>query len=307
MMISSQRPGSSSGPWRPAHPAASLPFVVGAVGSFGPGKLRIVWQDRARPTTDELEELITAAWDAKVEQTQRTGGILFDGALARYLHHEVCDGCLELLVGPTSYRDFVGTNLANRHQVGRFGWQRFSNPVGTTATIITRDGWLLYGRRSARVAYHAGYLHTFGGSLEQCDVAAETCGASGRGTIDAFASIRRELQEEIHLADDEIDELVCLGLIRDCEILQPELIFDATVRLRWEALLERLDPTDPYQEHVAIEACRDEPDALAPFLQGAGKIAPVAVAAVLLHGWRRWGHAWFDEAARALTRRGAGP
>ncbi len=292
---------TGAGNWRAVYAAPPLPFTVAAMGVFSPARLQVRWHDRPRETTDELERLIAAGWQAKRAEARRSGGILFNGQMARYLSHDVREGTMLLDVGPTNYRDFVGTNLLNKDRVHEFGWHRFSNPIGTTATIITSDGRLLYGRRSERVAYHGGYLHTFGGALEQADWKPAARGAPRARMVDAFASVRRELDEEIHVGEQEINETVCLGLVRDREIFQPELIFDATVSLTRDELAARLDPRDELQEHTAVEACRDAPEAVVPFIQGAGKVAPVAVAAILLHGWRRWGKGWLDRAARTLT------
>lgn len=265
------------------------PFAVDAFGEFPPGRVQVHWADTPRPSTPELERLIDESWRQALVRAQETGAILFNGKLVRWLGQRVDGGILHIDAGPTDYRAFVGTNLYNRQRVGEFGRPRFSNPIGTTATIISRDGWLLYGRRSHRVAWHAGYVHTFGGALEAADIRPD-------GTIDAFAAVHRELGEELLLTDEHIVSTVCVGLIHDHEIWQPELLFDAEVRLSRDEVLGRLDHTDAHQEHTAIEYVRDEPDALLPFIHAAAPIAPVAIGAICLHGWRRWGRKWFDDA-----------
>ena len=270
-----------------------LPFVVDAVGPFGRDRLLIRWSDQPRPGCAELDARIPEAWARMSADCQRRGAMLFNGRLIRYAGHDCRDGRLAIRAGPTNFRDFVGTNLLNGKLVGQVGWAHFANPIGTTATVISSDGHLLYGRRSDRVAFHANHVHTFGGGLEDRERADDD-------TVDAFASVERELHEELQIDIDEIAELVCVGLIHDREIHQPELIFDATVTLTRSELLDRLDLNDAHQEHTAMESCADEPTAVVPFIRSAGLIAPVAIGALLLHGHRRWGADWYGRTVKNL-------
>lgn len=212
--------------------------------------------------------------------------MLFNGRLVRWIGHRVQAGVLHIDAGLTDYRECVGTNFYNARRIGEFGRAAFSNPIGTTATLVTADGWLVYGRRSRRVAWHAGYLHTFGGALESADIRPD-------GTIDVFDAITRELAEETRVETADLDDLVCLGLLHDFEIWQPELILDAHVRLTRDEVVARFDRDGREQEHAALEWVRDEPDALLPFIRSSTPIAPVCVGAIALHGRRRFGEEWY--------------
>jgi hypothetical protein len=279
------------------HP--NLPFVVDACGCFAPNRVHVRFDPRPRPTTPLLESVIDEEWQRQTARAEREDRMLFDGSLMRYVDHAVRQGrdgesaSFHLTVGPTCYRDFVGTNLFNHHRLEEFGWHRFANPIGTTATLISRDGCICYGRRSARVAYHARHVHTFGGGLEEADRAAD-------GTIDPFASLCRELDEELRLSRSDLADLVCVGLLRDKEICQPELLFEAGINLTAEELRTRWASATGRDEHEDIIAFPDEPAAIVPFIKGCGAIAPVAVGALFLHGRRRWGQAWFEAAAGKL-------
>lgn len=291
----------------PNHP--NLPFVVDAFGCFTPDKVHVRFDPSPRPTTALLEDAIAEEWQRQMSRAKRENRMLFNGSLMRYVDHAVKheptggDSSshrrksavpeLHLTVGPTCYRDFVGTNLFNHHRLEEFGWHRFANPIGTTATLITRDGRICYGRRSARVAYHALHVHTFGGGLEQSDRSAD-------GTIDPFASLSREMDEELNLSRGDLADLVCVGLLRDKEIHQPEMLFEAGINLTVEELRARWKTATSRDEHQEIIAFPDEPDAIVPFIKGCDAIAPVAVGALFLHGRRRWGQAWFETAAGEL-------
>jgi len=284
----------------PAEPtpvdSSEPPFTVLAFGEFPPGQLAAVYEPRPRPTTPELEAAIVETWRQQTAAAERDGRLLFNGELIRYLGHETTAAsppALRLRLGPTCYRDFVGTNLYGREWLERVGWECFANPVGTTATLVTADGLVCYGRRSGRVAFHGGHVHTFGGALEGCDLAPDGC------SIDPLASLRRELDEELGLASEDLVEPVCVGLIRDHQIFQPELLFEAGLTLTAAELAARWSGAESRNEHDALVTLPDRPEAVLPFLRGCGPIAPVAVGALLLHGRRRWGEAWFAETAVA--------
>jgi len=273
-------------------------------GRFAPDRVRVAFDSTARRTTPALEALIAAEWTPRLEQARESGCVLFNGELLRYIGHRIVpapagtdetEARFEMTVGPTCYRDFVGTNLYNNRRVDEFGWDAFSNPVGTTATLMTADGRICYGRRSLQVAYHAGYVHTFGGALEPGD-------RNAGGEIDVFDSVRRELHEEVGLTPAECDSLVCVGMIRDSEILQPELLFEAHVPLTALELMQRWELAESRDEHHELVTLADAPDEIVPFMRGCGKIAPVAVGAMMLHGLQRWGQDWHDQAASEWMR-----
>lgn len=259
-----------------------LPFLIDVQGEYRRGRLHVLWRDVPPPVHPELDALIAETWARECERHRRAGGMLFNGQLARYLSHACGPDGLTLEVGPTDYASFLGTNLYNPHRAEEFGWACFSNPIGTSGTPITSDGWLLLGRRSERVAFHAGFYHTFGGGLEAAD-------RRDDGTLDAFGSILRELREELAVHESEVADLVCLGLIRDPAIRQPELIFDVFIRLTRAQVAERLNLDDAHQEHTAMVACRDDVEAMRAFIRDHQPITPVAQGALHLHARRRWG------------------
>jgi len=269
-------------------------FDVEAFGVFDRTHLAVSYDPTPADLPPTMASMIADAWAAKQDECKAANAMLFNGSIVKLHDLAVRDGCLYLCAGPTDYRTYVGTHLANPHRIEEFGSENYANPIGTTATIISNDGYLLYGRRNNRVAYHAGYLHTIGGGLEQKE-------AGPDAQIDAFASVLRELYEELNVSADEVGEIVSLGLIRAREIHQPELVFDATVALSRDDLLARLDLSDPHQEHSAIESVLDAQDTLAPFIIAAQPIAPVAVGAILLHGRRCWGDSWYADACAQVT------
>lgn len=277
-------------------PVSGLCFSVDAFGEFPPSGLVVRWFDRPRPPHAQFDAMVAASWAEACRAAEAGGVHLFNGELTRYLAHRVENGVLTIDVGPTDYMNFIGSNYMNVHRVAEFGWELYGNPIGTSAVLLSADGWLILGRRSERVACHPGYVHTFGGGLEARERRPD-------GTFDAFASTQRELNEELGLHPGDVPHLVCIGMIQDAAVQQPELIFQAELALNRDQLGQRLRPDDPHEEHTALLVCRSEPDAVVPFILAEKKFAPIAVGALCLFGRHKFGEQWYEEACRQLDGR----
>lgn len=277
-------------------PEQHLPFRIRALGEFPPGRVHIHWSDIPRPTCAALEAAIERHWTSRLAKARDTGVLLFNGPLCRLIRLETRQDHLHLHVGPTDYREFAGTNLAIPHRRLEFGHQCYSNPVGTTAVVLTADGHLVYGRRNRRVAYHAGYLHTIGGGLQPDDRAPD-------GLIDPFASVAREIGEELPLHPTDINTMLCVGVIEDREIFQPEMLFEVAIPHTRDDLLAAFAArtSNHPEEHDRLETCPADPDAAIAFMLDAAPIAPVAVGSIMVFGLRRWGRGWYRRAAEALA------
>ncbi len=272
--------------------AVCTPFWIEAAGLFSATSVHVTRDETPEQVHSTVDSLIEATWVQMNTIANEQGRLLHDSLLGS-LRGVATDGhTLVLVLGQTSYRRFVGTNLYNAAEVTRIGRQFLANPLGTSALILTADHCLMLGRRNHRVLFHAGHVHTCGGMLEVTD-----CGFDG--TYDVFAAIRREICEELSVIADEVGEVFCTGLVRDVAIVQPELLFDARVNLTRRAVLERFSAeNDP--EHSDWLACDDLPEAVVPFIQRTELITPVATAALLLHGRCNWGIDWYESAAYVL-------
>lgn len=269
------------------------PFLLDAFGPYGQEQLRLIWTNQPKPRHPQLDQLIESTWQIRTEQAQREGVLLFNGQLVRLVGWETRGRELILETGPTDYAHFLATNYHHPHLGEQIGWDLFSNPIGTTANIITSDGWLAYGRRSEAVACHPGFVHAIGGGLEAGELRPD-------GTFDAFASIFRELQEELDLSRELIESALCLGLIRDPEIKQPELIFDVFTSISRQDLSKRFNASERH-EHNGLVFCRNEPSCFNPFIRETSRIAPITIGALCLHGRQVEGDSWFDATLNMLS------
>ncbi len=264
------------------------PYVIEVLASYREPQISQKWTDEPRPTTPAIEADIARTWEAELALAQEWGGNLYNGNLVRVRSLRAGESTLMLSLGPTNYRDFLGTNLCGAAPAFRAGGNFLANALGVSATVITRDGHLAYGRRSHRVAYHAGFVHTFGGMVEDND-------RQDDGSFNLFGCIKREVCEELGLRPAQLSGVRHVGFVRDLALQQPEMLFDVTITLARAELESLFSPEQGHGEHVAIEFLADEPDAAQGFLERIAPIAPVAEAALLLHGRHAWGTDWFEQ------------
>ena len=224
-----------------------MPYL--ARGSWTRGQL----STRLVPSTLVLDEgqrrQVEAAWTTACATPGRN---LFDGPLCRLEGLTSSAGHLHLDVSVTSYKWFYGTNGEHPE------WPQRADGVGTSAVLLTGDGWLLFGRRAASLAFYPGWAHPFGGCLEPA------------ADIDLLTEMERELTEEIGLRPEEIDDLRCVGLVRTPKLQQPELLYLAPTRLTRAELEGRLD----HHEHSACWGVRAEAASLDAALR-ADDLTPV--------------------------------
>ncbi len=268
-------------------------FIVDVYGGYSVEQLRIVWHDCRRPPHAELDQMIAETWRRVERECHRTGAVLFNGKMYRLLNYHADRERFKMEVGPTDFAEFLGTNFHNYHRVEEFGWEMYSNAVGISAVVIAADGNLLLGRRSEKVACMPRCVHTFGGALEADD-------HQNNGTVDGFAAIRRELQEELGLKWGDFRQLVCLGMIRDATFRQPELIFRADVSLSSEQLGRQLHH-DEHNEHLQAVTCPDDADSLMAFLDSDEPISAIGLGSICLYGRSRFGEEWYRAALAKIA------
>ena len=230
-----------------------MTYKIHLAGSFGPEDVRADWAPSTFGLPAEVAGEIESAWAAAVGQR---GTMLFDGPMCRVEGWRREGKRLRLSLSRTSYKWFWGTNL-HRPQLGeRYGAAALANALGLSAMVESADGYFLLGRRSGAVAYHPHRVHPFAGS------------ATG---LDVFAEMRRELAEELALAESDIAEMTCIGMAEDRAIRQPELVFRVLCTHDCAEIERALD----LAEHTQLVAIR-------PDDQPSDDWTPIAVAALAL-------------------------
>jgi 8-oxo-dGTP pyrophosphatase MutT (NUDIX family) len=246
-----------------------------AIGDWSPDRVHHLTSESTRRIVPQVQSAIEAAWQ---KTFAKPGLLLFDGPMLRLESWQATPDQLTLTLSRTTYKEFLGTNLLNPHLADQFGGEILANPVGVSPALETSDGYLMFGRRNATVAYYPDRIHPFAGALEPKDSA------------DVFAAVRRELHEELGLGDSDIGDLRCTGIAEDQSIRQPELIFRATVSRTRRQIQESVDR----KEHHGSWSVHADRHAIEEALGDASELTPVAVASLLLWGQVKFGHPWFS-------------
>ncbi|UCF33143.1 MAG: hypothetical protein JSV78_12495 [Phycisphaerales bacterium] len=269
------------------------PFLIDVARKYERAAVYGVPADSPRRSNPQIEAAIQQTWEDEISLAAACNRALYDGELGRLAGFVAVGESLQLELATTCYCDFVGTNVSDVLGVHERGPAYLANPLGVSATVLTSDGFLVYGRRSNRVAYHFGYLQTIGGMLEAPDRLED-------GGYDVFGSCMREVVEELPISESEPADLFVVGLVRDRELLQPELLFEVSLDLPAAALDARFVKNLGEGEHERLEMAFSQPQAIVPFINTHQPITPIAQAAMLLHGFHRWGAGWYEQAGLAL-------
>jgi hypothetical protein len=254
--------------------------IFRVIGEYPRGSVRTRQVPGARPRIAEVEAAIDQAWE---EARRRPGVVLYDLPMCR-LESFAADEQLVLNLSPTSYKTFVGTNYAHPEWARQYGANILANPLGVSAVVESTDGFFLLGLRNEKVVHYPQRIHTFAGTLEPEESA------------DVFAAVQREITEELNLPTEQLGEIVCVGLVEDASLYQPELIFHQKANLSREKIEKLLDAA----EHSNLIAVETESDLLKVAAVDA-QLTPVASAGLLLCGRRRFGAWWFDRASKSIT------
>lgn len=234
--------------------------------------------------TEQTARVIDEKWTNVKQIAETSGQKLFSGDLVRLKGFSESTNSLALKLGPTTYKDYVGTHL-QLDQISRIvGDEHLSgylaNPLATCAVIVSGDNKILIGKRSMKTVDYPGYFHVPGGHIELRHVQ--------RKNIDLSLAIRDELYEEFAIRNSDIKNLICTGLAEDSISKKPELTFMAQMKVNHESILP---VTEEHTEAIWLEAT---PESVTDFLiRNNFEIVPVGKACLMLFGAAIFGYEWF--------------
>jgi hypothetical protein len=253
-----------------------------AVGDWRQEQVVVRQVAGTREVLAEVEALIDEAWEAV---KRRPGVKLFDGPMCRMEYWKAGEEGLEIGLSETSYKPFMGTNLAHPELAEKYGRDVMANPVGVSPALETADGFLMLGKRNGSVAYYPHRTHPFAGALEPRDEG------------DLFAAVGRELNEELSLRVEDLGEMRCTGIAEDLALRQPELLF----RVRTKLSRVQVESQVHREEHGDSIAVKAEAGTVAEFLRDP-LLTPVAVASLVLWGRVSFGEEWFERCCGGIER-----
>lgn len=245
----------------------AAPYEILARGPWRHDQVHVAYRFDLHLTLGDDDRLaIEREWRAQRRRAKMRHFPLFDGLLWRVWAYDVdAAGELELTLGPTSYKDYVGTRAPHFFQTR--AREALALPLAVCAAIVTADDRIVVARRQA-VDVAAGQYHVVGGFVER-----------GRDA-DPFTAMARELREEVGLALDPA-RLLGLGLAYDCLHPHLELCFAARADRSSRELL-RMRPAEV--EASGLEFVPDTGEALETFLgRYHGKMSPTGEACLVLY------------------------
>lgn len=259
-------------------------YDVLAEGLFTPIqlKLHITGQRRSYPAA--LNQVLEDRWTRAVGEAEGEGRILFNGKLFRLLRYEVRPSMFNLLLGETDYRELIGT--AHAFGKGLCRAEETSQGMALSTTLLTKDGFLLLGRRSGKVWAGRGCLHVCAGHPEPERQLSVEAILSGENPF--YRAMEREITEETGVTPARIGSMVCRGLIRSRADCKPELIFETSLKLSRAELLRQVGKAGDREEHDEFFTIPSDGSSLSDFLQQRHEefTAP-GLAALVFFGHRR--------------------
>ncbi len=229
----------------------------------------------------ELFEHINKEWKkAKLESVSKAYKLRSKQLYSLKRFRVSSRGTLELRVGRTSYKEYVGTRKPDVAEM--YGFNQMADPLAVCSVIRTSDNKLLLGiRNSDGVESRAKKIHVVGGFVQPR--------LFSFSVLDPFTAIIREIVEETGIKERNIIQIHCLGLVYDCELSHPELIFEANVSLN-STVINGYVPNHNEMKLIFIE---NSPKELADFITlNHSKLVPTGEANLIEYGKVNFGYHW---------------
>lgn len=252
-------------------------------GKFTPAGLRLHVQGKRKSYPSELRKSIERAWNLAKEEAEKNGLSLYNENLFSLMNYQVRAGTLNLLLGETDYKELLGTNFSLPQEKKSCDEKLLSDGVAVCSTIITKDGFLIVGRRSRQVFRGSGKLHVCAGHPVPDRVLTIQGMLNGENFF--FSEMKREVMEEFHIPANKITRMVCLGVVRSDLSRKPEVLFQTSVKVPKDKILALYDAAKDKGEHQEILFVESAQAPLIDFLKAYHQefTAP-GLAAVVFHG-----------------------
>lgn len=267
-------------------------FEILLQGLFRPEQVLIQYDaEQTLPIDAALSTDMERLWQEKLALARQRGVPLYDTPLFRFVEAEARANELRLLLGKTSYREYVVTREhAFASQRAR---QELANPLAVCSVVETSDGHILLDKREG-VDVYVGRYHVIGGFFER------DLDLDGAGRPDAFAAMRREITEETGVLPTDIVAQTCLGLVYDLLTPHAELCFLTRLAIPLATALTRLPRDGEIKRLHSLPAHAEQLRAF--LLQNHGAISATGEPNLLLYGAKKFGEAWLEEVLSAIRR-----
>lgn len=269
-----------------------LDFQILVPGPFTRPDLDVTYHSGAgEPRSNEATGQIDEAWEQHLVNCARDGLPAFNGSLFRLNGYALDQGKMLIELGDTSFREYVGTSIADFYIAYPEAW--VGNPLAVCITLVTKDQKILVEKRTTLTRYRAPF-HVIGGFMEREKDFYE-------GRPDPFMAITREVKEELGLGLFP-DEPVALGLVQNLWIRHPEIVFSCRLRESFEDVKGILGRSTTDDEIDELQIVEDTSDDLSSFMRNHhGFFTASGEACLLLYGRQTYGEDWYTSLLQELT------
>ncbi|MHB8600848.1 MAG: NUDIX hydrolase [Ktedonobacteraceae bacterium] len=276
-----------------------LEFDILARGLYRRDRLDITYNSSLHISiTPSIQQWMDTLWQQKLAIAHEKGTRLFDSQLFRLEQAtSSSDGTLYLVMGNTSYKEYVTTREPDFARGG--DRSELSNALGVCSVVETSDGYILLDKREGVDAY-VGRYHVIGGFFER-DLDSTSISNTTATVVqpDPFAAITREIREETGIQSTDIREQYCLGAVYDLTLPHCELCFLTRLNISLKEVHTRVPEEDEIKQlhslYVTAESLRDF------IIRHQGNISPTGEPNLLMYGAVRFGEEWWDEVMQHLS------
>ncbi len=268
-----------------------LEFEILAQGCYGPEQLVIDYQPSlSMPKTPAMQTWMDTLWEERLSQARRNQTRLFDTPLFRLVDVTSSPAQLSLLLGDTTYKEYVTTRVpefTQHHQLAELG-----NALSVCSVVETSDQHILLDRRQG-VDVYVGRYHVIGGFFER---ELDRTGIQP----DPFAAMRREIREETGIQAADILSQHCLGAVYDLATPHGELCFLTRLHIPLSVVQQERTPEE--DEIKQLLSLHVTPESLRDFiLQHHGNISATGEPNLLMYGSLLFGEDWFSALLAQLS------
>lgn len=219
-------------------------FEILASGVFPENKLTIAHTKSTLSYDQKTLALIEGHWAQELKVAKEKNKLLFNGPIYRLEDHEILQDQLILYVSETNFKQLMGTNFYHPELAEEYGKSYLSNALALCTFLETGDENFIFVRRSSNVYFGEGLWHLIAGqfSIEKNE----------NRTLSVFEVLYKELLEEGALTKENIENCVCLGLIRNAVHFKPELVFYTKTSLSANEVLEKICTAHDGFEHEEV-------------------------------------------------------
>ncbi len=219
-------------------------FEILASGVFPENKLKIVHTKSTLSYDEKTSALIERHWKQELRVAKEKSKLLFNGPIYRLEDYEILENKLLVYVSETNFKQLMGTNFYHPELAEEYGKSYLSNALALSTFLETGDENFIFVKRSPNVYFGEGLWHLIAGqfSIEK----------NKTQTLSAFEVLYKELLEEGALIKDDIENCVCLGLIRNTVHFKPELVFYTKTSLSAKKVTEKIRTAHDGYEHEEV-------------------------------------------------------